>query len=109
MPLFIGLIMEFVFAFATWLATYFTQKVAVTTALVAIVLAMMVALFTAFHTVLFLCAGVVNSYSPMFGAGVQMIISPRISSLLSSYLGFWIVVELYKWKLNLVQLWARTI
>jgi len=38
-----------------------------------------------------------------------MIVSPRVATLLSSYMTFWLLVELYKWKLNVVQLWARTI
>ena len=45
----------------------------------------------------------------MFGAGVSMVISPHSAALISSYITFWSLVELYKWKVNIVQLWSRTI
>ena len=96
-------------AFAAWLAKYLTQKIAVTVAIVAIVTALFVGLYAATRLAISAALSGVGGLHPMFAAGVSMVISPHAASLISSYITFWSLVELYKWKVNIIQLWSRTI
>lgn len=95
--------------FATWLAKYVTQKMAVAAAIITIVTVLFVALYTALRAVIAAAVVGAGSIHPMFGAGVSMVVSPHSASLISSYVVFWSLVELYKWKVNIVSLWSRTI
>jgi hypothetical protein len=109
MPLLGALFVNLVGSFATWLVQFFTQKVAVATAISVLLGALILGLFIAARAALASIGGLAGSLHPMFGAGVSMIISPRVASLLASFMSFWVLVELYKWKVNLLQLWSRTI
>ncbi|MGO4378013.1 DUF5455 family protein [Pseudoduganella sp. RAF19] len=96
-------------AFAAWLAKYLTQKVAVTVAMAGILTAMFAALYLAARTAIGQALSVAAGFDPMFGAGVGMVISPHSAALISGYITFWSLAELYKWKVNILQLWSRTI
>jgi len=109
MPLLGALFVNLVGAFATWLVRFFTQKVAVATAISVLLGALILSLFIAAKATLAGLGAFAGNIHPQFGAGVSMIISPRVATLVTSYITFWILVELYKWKVNLLQLWARTI
>jgi hypothetical protein len=109
MPLLGNLLFSFFTAVATWLAKYITQKMAVTIALVAVVTALFVALYAALRVALTAAFAGASNIHPMFGAGVAIVISPHTASLVSSYITFWSLAELYKWKVNIIQLWSRTI
>ncbi|CAL61693.1 conserved hypothetical protein; putative membrane protein [Herminiimonas arsenicoxydans] len=109
MPLLGVLFVNLVGSFATWLVQFFTQKVAVATAISLLLGALILGLFIATRAALSGLGSMAGSVHPMFGAGISMIISPRVAALLTTYMAFWVTVELYKWKVNLLQLWARTI
>lgn len=109
MPILANFLLSVFSGFAAWLAKYLTQKVAVTVAIVAIATALFVGMYVTMRIVVSAAIGGAYSFSPMFGAGIAMVISPRTAGLLSSYVLFWSACELYKWKVNLVQLWTKTI
>lgn len=109
MPILGNLLFNIFVGFATWLAKYLTQKVAVTLAIVTLCTGLFIVLYAAARGLVSTALGAAYSFSPMFGAGVAMVISPHTASLLSSYVLFWSACELYKWKVNIIQLWTRTI
>ena len=109
MPIFATFLFNVFAAFAGWLAKYLTQKVAVTVAMSAILTALFAALYIAAKKIIGEALAVATSFDPMFGAGIGMVISPHSAALVSGYITFWSLVELYKWKVNLMQLWSRTI
>jgi hypothetical protein len=109
MPVFAAFLYNVFVAFCGWLAKYFAHKVAFTVAGVSILTALIAGLYVAARALIAGALGAAGSVSPMFGAGVAMVISPHAASLLSGYLTFWSATELYKWKVNLLQLWFRTI
>lgn len=109
MPILGNLLFNVFVAIAAWLAKYLTQKIAVALALITVVTAFFVALYASLNSIISAALVGAASIHPMFGAGVAVVISPHIGALISSYLTFWSLVELYKWKVNIVQLWSRTI
>ncbi|WP_293779266.1 DUF5455 family protein [uncultured Oxalicibacterium sp.] len=109
MPLFSILFVNVVASFAGWLVKFFSQKVAIATAISIILGSLIVGLFIAAKAALGSLPVLAGQLHPMFGAGVGMVIPPRVAGLLTAYISFWVLVELYKWKVNILQLWARTI
>lgn len=109
MPMLATLLFNIFAGFATWLAKYLTQKVAVTVAMVAILTALFAALYFGARQLISGALAGAYSFDPMFGAGIAMVISPHSAALISGYITFWSLVELYKWKVNILQLWSRTI
>lgn len=109
MPILGALFINLLSSLAVFLVKFVSQKVAVATAVSVVLAGIMLALWVAARAALAAAGAGASAVHPMFGAGIAMIISPRVATLLSSYMTFWLVVELYKWKLNVVQLWARTI
>ncbi len=109
MPLLGALLVDMLGVIAGWLAKYLTQKVAVALAVIAQLVLLYAALFGAARVLLSEVATVSNAVSPMFGAGVSMVITPRVSGMLSSWLTFWVAKELFKWRLHIVQLWGRVL
>lgn len=109
MPLLGGLLVNILGVFAGWLAKWLTQKVAVSVALLAQLVILYIALFALAKAALVGVGTLSNAVSPMFGAGVQMVITPRVSAMLGSWMTFWVAKELFKWRLHVVQLWGRTI
>ncbi|HJV02753.1 MAG TPA: DUF5455 family protein [Burkholderiaceae bacterium] len=109
MPVLGTLLFNIFTGIVAWLAKYLTQKVAVTVAIIAIVTVLFVGLYTATRAAIAAALAGVGALHPMFGAGVAMVISPHSGALISSYITFWSLVELYKWKVNIMQLWSRTI
>jgi hypothetical protein len=109
MPLLAALLVNLITGLAGWLLTWLTQKVAVAAAISVVLTAVIVGIFIAARAALQGAGALAGNVHPMFGAGVSMVISPRAAALISSYIAFWMLVELYKWKVNLIQLWARTI
>lgn len=109
MPLLGALFINLMSGLAMFLVKYVSQKVAVATAVSLVLGALMLALWAAARIALAGASAAATNIHPMFGAGIAMIVSPRTATLLSAYMTFWLVVELYKWKLNVVQLWSRTI
>jgi hypothetical protein len=106
MPLLAGMLANMAAAFATWLLKYFTQKVAFTVASIAIVTALSAALFVALRVAMNGAVYVANDFHPMFGVGVSMVISPRVAALLTGYVAFYSLVELYKWKMKMTLFWG---
>lgn len=92
-----------------WLAKFLTQKVAIAVVLLGIAGVFFSLLFTALQTLVSGALVAVAGIHPMFSAGISMVISSHSATLLASYITFWSAVELYKWKVNLLQLWSRTI
>lgn len=109
MPILGTLLFNLITGVVAFLAKYVTQKIAVALSISTVLGALILSIFVAMRSTLQLAAGLAADLHPMFGAGVSMIISPRVASLLGSYITFWVLVEMYKWKVNLMQLWARTI
>jgi hypothetical protein len=109
MPLLATFLFNVFAAFAAWLAKYLTQKIAVALALIAVVTALFAALYFGLRAAISAALVGAASLHPMFAAGVSVVISPHTSALITAYLTFWALVELYKWKVNIVQLWSRTI
>jgi hypothetical protein len=109
MPLLATFLFNVFSAFAVWLAKYLTQKVAVTIAIVTVVTLLFTAFYYAARTIIIAGFAGAATVSPMFAVGISIVISPHSASLVSSYITFWSVVELYKWKVNIIQLWSRTI
>ena len=109
MPIFAGFLFNIFAGLATWLAKYITQKMAVAMAIVSILTVMFVALYAGLRLAISAALTSAVAIHPMFAAGVSMVISPHSASLISSYIVFWSLVELYKWKVNIIQLWSRTI
>ena len=95
--------------FVTWLAKFLTQKVAVAVAIIALLTIMFAGLYLALNKVVDVALVGAANIHPMFGAGVSMVISAHCVTLITSYIVFWSLVELYKWKVNLLQVWTRTI
>lgn len=92
-----------------WLAKFLTQKVAIAAVLSAVAVGFFIALYLALRSVISGALVSIAGIHPMFSAGISMVISPHSATLLASYITFWSAVELYKWKVNLLQLWSRTI
>ena len=109
MPILANFLLSLFTGIATCLAKYLTQKVAVALALIAVVTGLFVGLYASLNTLISAGLSAVASFHPMFGVGVAMVISPHTASLISSYVTFWSLVELYKWKVNIISLWSRTI
>jgi hypothetical protein len=109
LPVLAFLLVNMLGVVATFLAKYLTQKLAVTL----IVVAQLVVLFGAFYlgarALLATIGHASSNISPMFGAGVQMIISQRTATGLSAFLVFWVACELFKWRFTIIQLWGRVI
>lgn len=95
--------------FVTWLAKFLTQKVAVAVVLVGVAIALFTVLYAALRALISSALVGVAGIHPMFSAGISIVISPHSATLLASYVTFWSAVELYKWKVNLLQLWSKTI
>ena len=109
MPILAGLLVEMVVGFAGILAKWFTQKVAVTVIVVAQLTVIYVAFYASSRALLSGLSSAAVGLGPMFGAGVQMIISKTTAGSLSGYLVFWVSCELFKWRFTLIQLWGRVL
>lgn len=109
MPKLGALLVTLLIEFVTWLSKYITQKVSVALGIVGTLGAMFVALYAGLHFVINAAITSLDGVHPMFGVGLAMVISPHAAALFSSYVTFWAVVELYKWKVSLVSVWSRTI
>lgn len=109
MPLLGELLFNLFTGLVTVFVRYVSQKVAITLVLVAMLTTMFVALFLAVRTALAAAVVSVSGIHPMFATGISMVIPQSSASLISSYLLFWSMCELYKWKFNMMQLWSRTI
>ncbi len=109
MPLLAGLLLNFFTGFIAFLARYFSQKVLVASAITAVMAVMFIALYVAMRETLDLATMGASQIHPMFGAGVEMVISARSASLIATYITFWAACELYKWKIALVSVWSKTI
>lgn len=109
MPILANFLLSLFTGLATWVAKYLTQKIAVAVALITIVTALFVGLYASLNALIGAGLNAVASFHPMFGVGVAMVISPHSASLISSYVTFWSLVELYKWKVNIISIWTRTI
>lgn len=96
-------------SFVTWLAKFLTQRIAIAVVLTGVATALFIALYLALRSLISGALVSVAGIHPMFSAGIAIVISPHSAALLASYITFWSVVELYKWKVNLLQLWTRTI
>ena len=92
-----------------WLAKFLTQKIAIAVVLTGIAVGFFIALYLALRSVISAAMVGVAGIHPMFSAGISIVISPHSATLIASYVTFWSAVELYKWKVNLLQLWSRTI
>ena len=109
MPLLATLLFNVFSGLVVWLAKFLTQKVAVALALIAVVVVLFAALYGAMRAAMSAALIGAGSLHPMFAVGVSVVVSPHTASLITSYLTFWALVELYKWKVNILQLWSRTI
>jgi len=109
MPLLAAFLFNVFSGLVTWLAKFLTQKVAVAAALIAIVVVLFSVLYAAMRAAMSAAFVGAGSLHPMFAVGVSMVVSPHTAALISSYLTFWSLVELYKWKVNIMQIWSRTI
>lgn len=109
MPLLGALLINLFGGLAAYLAQFFTQKVAVATAISLLLGSLLVGVYVTLRAALAAVTGAAANIHPMFGAGVQMIVGATGPGLLTSYIALWVGMELYKWKLTIVQLWARTI
>jgi len=109
MPVLANFLLSIFGGFVAWLAKFLTQKIAVATAIITLVTVLFVALYAALRTAISAAVVGAGSIHPMFGAGVSMVVSPHSASLISSYVVFWSLVELYKWKVNLLSVWSKTI
>jgi hypothetical protein len=96
-------------ALAAWLVKYFTQKMAVAVALIAIVSGLLVLIYASLRLGVNLAMAGAASMHPMFAAGVSVVISPTAQQCITAYLALWSLCELLKWKFNILQLWSRTI
>ena len=106
MPLLAGMLANMAVAVATWLLKWFSQKVAFSLASLAIVGALSAALYLSFRLAVSGAVFVASDLHPMFGVGVSMVLSPRTSSLLTAYVAFYSLVELYKWKMRMTLFWG---
>ena len=109
MPALAAMLLTIVTEFAAWLAKFITQKVAVALAIVAVCGALFIALYASLNAAIATGVTSLDGVHPMFGVGLAMVISPHTAALFSSYITFWMLVELYKWKVSLVSVWSRTI
>lgn len=109
MPILANFLLSVFTAIATWLAKYLTQKIAVAVAVIVVLTALFVALYAGLNALI--SSALVGAFSihPMFGVGVSVVISSHTSTLISTYFTFWSAVELYKWKVNVMQVWSKTI
>lgn len=94
--------------FVQWLAKYLTEKVASAVVLIGIAVALFSVLYAAFRALTSGALVAVAGIHPMFSAGIALVISPHSASLLASYIVFWSTVEVYKWKVNLLEIWGRS-
>lgn len=106
MPLLAAMLVNMAVAFATWLLKYFSQKLAFTLASLAVVGAMAAALYVAIRVAMNGAIYVASDFHPMFGVGISMVLSPRTASLLTAYVSFFSLVELYKWKMKMTLFWG---
>ncbi|NVD97947.1 DUF5455 family protein [Massilia sp. BJB1822] len=109
MPLLATLIVNLFAGIVTFLAKYITQRVAITLAIAAAVTALFVGLYAATRAIIATAVTAAAGIGPMFGAGVSMVISPHSAAMLSAYVVFWSLCELYKWKVSILSLWSKTI
>lgn len=109
MPILGNLLFNIFVGIAAWLAKFLGQKIAVTLAIVVLLTGLFAALYMAGRGLVSAAIAGAAGVSPMFGAGVAVVIPPNSAALLSSYVTFWSACELYKWKVNIIQLWSRTI
>lgn len=109
MPQLGALFVTLVGALAGFLVRFVTWKAAVALVISGLLGVLIGGIFLSMRGALQLAVAGAGSVHPMFGAGVSVVISPRVASLIASFLSFWVLTELYKWKVNLLQLWARTI
>lgn len=89
------------------LLKYLSQKVAVSIALIALFSGVSAAVYIAMRSAISAAVSFSASYHPMFGAGVAVVISPHTASLVTSYVAVWTLLELYKWKMNIMFLWYK--
>lgn len=90
-----------------WLLKFLTEKVAIAAVLIATAIGLFSVLYSAFRVLISGALVGVAGIHPMFSAGVALVISPHSASLLASYILFWSTVELYKWKVNILELMSR--
>lgn len=108
MPALAAMLLTIVTEFVAWLAKFLTQKVALALVIVAVCGALFVALYASLSAVISAGVTSLDGVHPMFGVGLSMVISQHSAALFSSYITFWMLVELYKWKVSLVAVWSRT-
>lgn len=109
MPVLATMLLNIFVGFIEWLAKFISQKVAVALALVTVLTLLFTALYASLNVVIASAMISLDGVHPMFGVGIAMIISPHAAALFASYITFWSVIELYKWKVSLVSVWSRTI
>jgi hypothetical protein len=109
MPLLATFLLNVFTGVVAWFAKWLTQKTAIALVLVAAFSALFVALYASLNALMATSLVALGDVHPMFAVGVAMIVSPHTVTLISSYLTFWSLVELYKWKVNLLQIWTHTI
>jgi hypothetical protein len=109
MPLLGTLLYNIVAGLVLWLVKYLTQKTAVAVALVAVLSLLLLGLYAAVRLAISSAILALGSVHPMFAAGVSVVISPATQQCVTGYLAMWSLCELYKWKVNIMFLWARTI
>lgn len=97
-------IVKAIFEFAL---KFFSQKVAVVLAIIALLTGLSAAVYFAMRAAITGAVAFSASYHPMFGAGVAVVISPRTATLVTAYVAFWSMLELYKWKMSIMYLWSK--
>lgn len=107
MPLLAALVAEVGAGIISFLLAFFTQRVAIATVVSGLFIAAFAGLLVAGGGLLAGLNSSVAAISPMFGAGVQMVVSPRAGSLVSAYIGFWGLCQVFKLKTLLIGSWAR--
>ncbi len=108
MPKLAMLLVTLVTEFVAWLAKYLSQKVAVAVTLTAVLTGLFVAVYVGMNSAISSSVAFLDGVHPMFGVGIAMVISPHASALLTSYLAFWALIELYKWKVNILSIWSKS-
>lgn len=109
MPALATMLLNIFIGLVEWLAKFITQKVAVALAIVTVLTLLFGGLYASLNLFIGSAISSLDGVHPMFGVGMAMIISPHASALVTSYIAFWALVELYKWKVSLVSVWSRTI
>lgn len=106
----LGALLYNIFAgIVAYFVKYLTQKTAFALALVTLASGLMAAIYLALRTALYLAMAGVGNVHPMFAVGIGVVISPTTQQFITAYFILYSACELYKWKFNIMQLWARTI